>query len=62
MVMVRNRLDDVVTALHLARTVFRRIKLNFLWAMGYNALGIPFAAGLFLPILHWRLPPGYSGA
>lgn len=44
-----------------ARTVFGRIKLNFAWAMGYNAIGIPFAAGVFLPLLHWRLPPAFSG-
>lgn len=60
-VIVRNSLFDVVTALDLARTVFGRIKLNFAWAMGYNAIGIPFAAGVFLPLLHWRLPPAFSG-
>lgn len=62
LILLHNSLPDLVTALHLARTVFRRIQLNMLWALGYNLIGIPFAAGAFLPILGWRLPPGYSGA
>uniref|UniRef100_I2CRB5 Copper-transporting atpase p n=1 Tax=Nannochloropsis gaditana (strain CCMP526) TaxID=1093141 RepID=I2CRB5_NANGC len=61
LILLHNSLPDLVTALHLARTVFRRIQLNMLWALGYNLIGIPFAAGAFLPILGWRLPPGYSG-
>jgi len=40
---------DVPAALHLARTIFRRIKLNLLWACGYNLIGLPFAMGFFLP-------------
>jgi len=60
MVIVRNNLYDVVTALDLARKVFNRIKLNFMWALGYNVVGIPFAAGLFYPMLHWRLPPQFA--
>lgn len=61
LVLLHNSLSDVVTALHLARTVFRRIQLNMLWALGYNVIGIPLAAGAFLPLVGWRLPPGYSG-
>lgn len=43
-------LMDVAAALHLTRTIFRRIKLNLGWACVYNALGLPIAMGLFLPV------------
>ena len=54
-------LVDVAAALHLARTIFGRIKLNLLWACGYNLIGLPFAMGFFLP---WglQLPPMAAGA
>ena len=48
---------DIVIALDLARVIFRRIKLNFVWALVYNCLGIPIAAGVFYPLLKWRLSP-----
>lgn len=54
-------LMDIPAALHLARTIFRRIKLNLAWACLYNAVGLPFAMGLFLPAgLH--LHPMAAGA
>ncbi|KAI9725662.1 MAG: hypothetical protein M1828_002947 [Chrysothrix sp. TS-e1954] len=40
---------DVAAAFHLATTIFRRIKLNLLWACAYNLIGLPFAMGFFLP-------------
>ncbi|KAF4125224.1 hypothetical protein GMORB2_4063 [Geosmithia morbida] len=43
-------LMDVAAALHLTRTIFRRIKLNLGWACMYNALGLPIAMGFFLPL------------
>ncbi|KAJ3306742.1 serine/threonine protein kinase Ran1 [Kappamyces sp. JEL0829] len=46
-VLVKSQLGDVLTLLDLSRTAFSRIKLNFAWALGYNALGIPLAAGVF---------------
>ena len=61
-VLVKDALTDVVVTLDLARTVFRRIRLNFFWALGYNCLGIPVAAGLLYPALHTRLPPEVAGA
>ena len=46
-VLVKNDLRDVVTALELSQKTFDRIKLNLFWAFVYNVLGIPVAAGLF---------------
>jgi len=56
-VLVRGSLADVLTALDLSRTVFRRIQSNLVWAMGYNTLGIPIAAGALWPLTHTGLPP-----
>lgn len=47
-VLVKNNLQDVVTALVLSQKTFRRIKLNLFWAFIYNTLGIPIAAGVFV--------------
>ena len=44
------------------RAVFRRIRMNFFWALGYNCLGIPIAAGALYPALRTRLPPEVAGA
>ena len=60
-VLVRSDLRDVVTALHLSRAVFNRIRLNFGWALGYNVLGIPLAAGVFFPLMHTGVPPEVAG-
>ncbi|KAI1644489.1 putative copper-transporting P-type ATPase [Daldinia loculata] len=56
-----NDLMDIPAALHLARTIFLRIKLNLTWACMYNIIGLPFAMGLFLPI-GWHLHPMAAGA
>jgi len=54
-------LMDIPAALHLARSIFNRIKLNLAWACLYNAIGLPFAMGVFLPFgLH--LHPMAAGA
>ena len=58
---MKDKLEDVAVAMHLSRHVFRRIVLNFIWAMGYNTLGIPLAAGVFYPFLHIGLPPKFAG-
>src|SRR5690606_1614483 len=50
MVLMRSGvLSDVVCALDLCRTIFKRIRLNFLWATVYNLIGVPLAMGVFLP-------------
>jgi hypothetical protein len=60
-ILVRSSLHDVVVALHLSKVVFRRIKLNFLWAMSYNVCALPFAAGILYPFTSFRLPPELAG-
>ncbi|KAK0653956.1 Copper-transporting ATPase 2 [Lasiodiplodia hormozganensis] len=47
--MTPNDLLSIPASLHLSQTIFRRIKLNLLWACGYNFIGLPFAMGFFLP-------------
>lgn len=61
MVLVKSRLSDVVVALHLSRTIFRRIKLNLLFSLGYNSLGIPMAAGLLFLLTGTPMAPSISG-
>ncbi len=61
MVLIRSHLHDLVVALDLARLVFGRIQLNFLWAMVYNVLAIPYAAGVWFPYTRIVLPPQYAG-
>jgi len=56
-----NDLMDIPAALHLARTIFRRIKMNLIWACAYNFIGLPFAMGLFLPF-GYHLHPMAAGA
>ena len=60
-VLVKSTLSDVVVAIHLSKTVFQRIRMNFVWALGYNILSLPFAAGLLYPITDYRLPPEFAG-
>lgn len=61
MILIRNQLTDVVMALDLARVVFKRIKLNFVWALMYNVIAIPFAAGVWYPWTKMSVPPQYAG-
>lgn len=59
-VLVRNSLCDVWTAIDLSRTTFQRIRINFMWAFGYNLVGLPLAAGCLVP-LGFVLPPWAAG-
>lgn len=61
MVLVRSNLHDLVVSFDLAKVVFRRIRWNFMWAMIYNILAVPFAAGVWFPWTHILLPPHYAG-
>jgi len=61
-VLMKSTLQDVVTALDLSRVVMRRIRLNFMWAFGYNLIGIPLAAGVLYPGLYIQFPPMFAGA
>ena len=56
-VLVNSKLTDLLVAIDLAKTIYFRIKLNLIWALGYNSLAIPIAAGLFYPFTHMALPP-----
>ncbi|KAG0584573.1 hypothetical protein KC19_3G219000 [Ceratodon purpureus] len=61
-VLMKSNLDDVITGIDLSRKTFRRIQLNYVWALGYNVLGIPIAAGALFPSTGFRLPPWVAGA
>jgi Cu2+-exporting ATPase len=59
--LMRNSLSDVVSALTLSRTTFRKIQQNLGWAFIYNIIGIPIAAGVLLPLYHISLSPSNAG-
>ncbi|MCU0570406.1 MAG: heavy metal translocating P-type ATPase [Oculatellaceae cyanobacterium Prado106] len=61
-VLMRDRLKDVVESIRLSRATFNKIRQNLFWAFAYNALGIPVAAGLLLPTLGIVLSPATAGA
>ncbi|KAL5551664.1 hypothetical protein UlMin_001840 [Ulmus minor] len=61
-VLMKSNLEDVITAIDLSRKTFSRIRLNYIWALGYNVLGIPIAAGALFPSTGFRLPPWIAGA
>lgn len=61
-ILIRDRLYDVVVAIDLSRATFNKIRQNLFWAFAYNLLGIPVAAGALLPILGIVLSPATAGA
>ncbi|KAG6636815.1 probable copper-transporting ATPase HMA5 isoform X1 [Carya illinoinensis] len=61
-VLMKSNLEDVITAIDLSRRTFFHIRLNYIWALGYNLLGIPIAAGVLFPSTRFRLPPWIAGA
>ncbi|MBQ8848923.1 MAG: heavy metal translocating P-type ATPase [Clostridia bacterium] len=61
-VIIKSRLSDVVSAVKLSRAVTKNIYENLFWAFGYNIIGIPLAAGLFIPLLGWELDPMFGAA
>lgn len=61
-VLMKNNLLDVVTAIDLSKTVIKNIKMNLFWAFFYNTIGIPIAAGLFYLSLGLKLNPMLGAA
>ncbi len=61
-VLMRDRLTDVVEAIQLSRATFNKICQNLFWAFAYNLLGIPVAAGVLLPGFSLVLSPAAAGA
>ncbi len=61
-VLMKNDLLDVVTAVGLSKAVIRNIKENLFWAFFYNACGIPLAAGVFYNAFGWKLSPMFGAA
>ncbi|WP_272819232.1 heavy metal translocating P-type ATPase, partial [Scytonema hofmannii] len=61
-VLMRDRLIDVVESIQLSRATFRKIRQNLFWAFAYNTLGIPLAAGVLLPSLGFVLSPSGAAA
>ncbi|KAI9089459.1 E1-E2 ATPase-domain-containing protein [Phlyctochytrium arcticum] len=60
-ILMRSNLLDILTLFTLSRATFRRIKLNFVWAFGYNVVGLPIAAGLLYPAGRVGLVPWMAG-
>lgn len=61
-VLMRSDLLDVARAIELSRVVIRNIKQDLFWALFYNSLGIPLAAGVLYPLLGWQLSPMFGAA
>jgi Cu+-exporting ATPase len=61
-VLVRNDLTDVASMIQLSKAVMRNIKQNLFWALFYNSIGIPLAAGVFYSVLGWKLNPMFGAA
>jgi len=59
-VLMKNSLVGVYDALRLSRAVIKNIKENLFWAFFYNCLGIPLAAGVFVPLTGWTLSPMFA--
>lgn len=61
-VLMKSRLSDVPAAIRLSRATLRNIHENLFWAFFYNVIGIPLAAGLWYPLLGWKLNPMFGAA
>lgn len=61
-VLMKSCLQDVPAAARLSRLVIRNIRQNLFWAFCYNIIGIPLAAGVFIPITGWQLNPMFCAA
>ena len=61
-VLMNSKLTDVPAAIRLSRATLKNIHQNLFWAFFYNTVGIPLAAGLFIPFLGWQLSPMFGAA
>ena len=61
-VLMKSSLLDVPAAIRLSRASLRNIHENLFWAFIYNVIGIPLAAGIFIPLFHWQLNPMFGAA
>ena len=61
-VLMKSRLIDVPAAVRLSRATLTNIHENLFWAFFYNVIGIPLAAGLWYPLLGWKLNPMFGAA
>ena len=61
-VLVKSRLLDVPAAIRLSRATLKNIHENLFWAFFYNVVGIPLAAGVWYPLLGWKLNPMFGAA
>lgn len=60
MVLIKSRLSDVSAAIRLSRATLKNIRENLFWAFIYNVIGIPLAAGIFIPFFGWQLNPMFG--
>lgn len=61
-VLVGSKLSDLVSAIKLSRKTLKNIRENLFWAFCYNVMGIPLAAGVFIPLFGWELDPMFGAA
>ncbi len=61
-VLINSRISDVPAAIRLSRATLRNIHENLFWAFIYNIIGIPLAAGVWIPLLGWQLNPMFGAA
>ena len=61
-VLMKSRLSDVPAAIRLSLGTLKNIHQNLFWAFFYNVIGIPLAAGLWIPLFHWQLNPMFGAA
>ncbi len=59
-VLMKSRLSDVPAAIRLSRATLKNIHQNLFWAFFYNVVGIPLAAGVWIPLFHWQLNPMFG--
>ncbi|MBQ2288867.1 MAG: heavy metal translocating P-type ATPase, partial [Lachnospiraceae bacterium] len=61
-VLMKSRLSDVPAAIRMSRATLKNIHENLFWAFFYNVIGIPLAAGVWIPIFGWQLNPMFGAA